>query len=113
MKKSPQPTNGSALDAVTEQSKRGGPYAVLNAQNNTAATRGNEHGGADKGVSRRHARILSREAQVYIEDLDSSNGTYVNRTRLAPHQEKLLCDRDTIWLGHLELVFAASSDPPD
>jgi hypothetical protein len=72
-----------------------------------------EQGGAAKGVSRQHARIYCREAQVYIQDLGSNNGTYVNQHKLAARQEQALRNQDTIWLGHLEMVFAASKDPPD
>src|SRR4051812_31861853 len=32
----------------------------------------------DDGISRRHARVLQTGARVTIEDLQSSNGTYVN-----------------------------------
>jgi ABC-type multidrug transport system ATPase subunit len=44
-------------------------------------------------VSRRHARIVRRDAQYYIEDLNSSNGTFLNgqpvdeATPLAPGDE--------------------------
>jgi hypothetical protein len=60
--------------------------------------------GAEKGVSRRHARILYRESQLYIEDLNSSNGTYVNRRQLKRGELRWLQDRDSIWLGHLRLI---------
>ena len=32
----------------------------------------------DRVVSRQHARIIFQEGQFYLEDLDSSNGTYLN-----------------------------------
>jgi hypothetical protein len=37
-------------------------------------------------VSRRHAELSVSEGALWIVDLGSSNGTYVNETRLAPHQ---------------------------
>jgi hypothetical protein len=48
---------------------------------------GREHGSADlviddPGVSRRHARVLSNGGGVIVEDLGSSNGTYVNGERI-------------------------------
>jgi hypothetical protein len=48
---------------------------------------GREHGSADlviddPGVSRRHARVLSDAGGVIVEDLGSSNGTYVNGERI-------------------------------
>ena len=37
----------------------------------------------DPSVSRRHARLAWHGGQFWIEDLGSSNGTYVNGQRLA------------------------------
>lgn len=36
----------------------------------------------DKFISRRHARILLVEPECFLEDLDSTNGTFVNDQRL-------------------------------
>ncbi|HEY4575880.1 MAG TPA: FHA domain-containing protein [Thermoanaerobaculia bacterium] len=49
---------------------------------------GREQGSADlviddPGVSRRHARVLSDAGGVIVEDLGSSNGTYVNGQRIS------------------------------
>ena len=38
---------------------------------------------ADPGVSRRHARVLAQNGDVIVEDLGSSNGTYVNGHRIS------------------------------
>jgi len=37
---------------------------------------------ADPTVSRRHARLLSRDGGWIVQDLDSTNGTIVNRARV-------------------------------
>jgi hypothetical protein len=37
----------------------------------------------DPGVSRRHARVLPHNGTVIVEDLGSSNGTYVNGERIS------------------------------
>ena len=34
----------------------------------------------DTFVSQLHARVFERSGQVYVEDLGSTNGTYVNAT---------------------------------
>lgn len=57
--------------------------------------------GIDKGVSRRHARISRREDQVFIEDLNSLNGTFLNATRLVPEVPYPIKDGDQIQLGKL------------
>jgi len=55
-------------------------------------------------VSRVHARLMVQSGEYYLEDLDSSNGTYVNDTALIPHQPHLLTKADRISLGRNNLV---------
>ena len=38
------------------------------------------------GISRVHANLLCRNGSVYLEDLDSTNGTYVNQVRIGKEQ---------------------------
>jgi hypothetical protein len=63
---------------------------------------------SDPLVSREHALIRIRPNDVFIEDLGSSNGLYVNNVRITePHQ---LYDGDRILVGTQELcVFAVTS----
>src|SRR5436309_10374009 len=57
-------------------------------------------------VSRRHARISLREGQYAIEDLGSTNGTFVNRgRRLKPGDQHPLKDGDEIIVGKTFLRF--------
>ena len=57
-------------------------------------------------VSRRHARISRRDGQYAIEDLGSTNGTFVNRgRRLAPGKSQPLQDGDEIIVGKTFLRF--------
>ncbi len=55
------------------------------------------------GVSRRHSRIFSRGDQYFIEDLNSINGTYLNRERV--HEPTVLRDGDTIHFYRVSGVF--------
>ncbi len=57
--------------------------------------------GLEKGVSRRHARIIKREGTVVVEDLGSINGTFINSKRLAPYLPEVLHDGDQLQLGKL------------
>jgi pSer/pThr/pTyr-binding forkhead associated (FHA) protein len=57
--------------------------------------------GMDRGVSRRHARISLREGQVFVEDLNSLNGTFLNATRLVPELPYPLKDGDQVQFGKL------------
>jgi len=57
-------------------------------------------------VSRRHARILRKAGQFFVEDLGSTNGTYVNRgRRLIPGNPQSLLDGDEIIVGKTFLRF--------
>jgi hypothetical protein len=57
-------------------------------------------------VSRRHARISLRDGAYLIEDLGSTNGTFVNRGhRLAPGDRQALKDGDEIIVGKTFLRF--------
>jgi hypothetical protein len=57
-------------------------------------------------VSRRHARISRRDGQYAIEDLGSTNGTFVNRgRRLVPGNSQPLQDGDEIIVGKTFLRF--------
>lgn len=55
----------------------------------------------EKGISRRHARILRREGHLVIEDLGSANGTFINGKRLVPYLFESLSDGDLLQLGTL------------
>lgn len=57
-------------------------------------------------VSRRHARIITSEGKYSIEDLGSTNGTYINRgRRLIPGNAHILNDGDEIIVGKTFLRF--------
>ncbi|MBN1483168.1 MAG: FHA domain-containing protein [Chloroflexia bacterium] len=55
------------------------------------------------GVSRRHARIIRRGDEFYLEDLESMNGTFLNRKRLPPHTPTPFEGGDEIRLGNMVL----------
>lgn len=57
-------------------------------------------------VSRRHARITVVEGKYFVEDLGSTNGTFVNRgKRLPPGTRQPLNDGDEIIVGKTFLRF--------
>lgn len=61
---------------------------------------------AEAKVSRKHARILFRNGQYMLEDLGSTNGTFVNRgRRLIPGNPHVLNDGDEIIVGKTFLRF--------
>jgi len=63
------------------------------------------YGAGMAGVSRRHARLLRRPDGWYLEDLQSTNGTFLNEIRLPPGQPARLSAGDLIRLGQFTLLF--------
>jgi hypothetical protein len=56
----------------------------------------------DVTVSRNHALLVRRRDGIYIDDLGSLNGTYVNRRRIESHK---LNDGDELQVGKYKLTF--------
>ncbi len=57
-------------------------------------------------ISRRHARIINHNGQYFIEDLGSTNGTFVNRgRRLLPGKRHMLQNGDEVIVGKTFLKF--------
>jgi diguanylate cyclase (GGDEF)-like protein len=60
-------------------------------------------------VSRRHARIEHREARIYLTDLDSTNGTYVNDDS-EPVRDCQLRRGDQVKIGDTIFKYLSGSD---
>ncbi len=60
-------------------------------------------GGLEQGVSRRHARLYTREGMCFLEDLDSTNGTFLNEERLTPYLPYTFHDGDLVMFGTMRL----------
>jgi hypothetical protein len=56
----------------------------------------------DVTVSRNHALLVRRRDGLYIDDLGSLNGTYVNRRRIESH---LLQNGDELQVGKYKLTY--------
>ena len=56
----------------------------------------------DVTVSRNHAILVRRRDGLYIDDLGSLNGTYVNRRRIESHK---LADGDELQVGKYKLTY--------
>ncbi len=61
------------------------------------------YAGYRMGVSRRHAAIRLQEQHLHVSDLGSSNGTFLNGTRLNAHRPYQLRDGDEVRLGQMVL----------
>ncbi|MDB4994123.1 MAG: domain/GGDEF domain protein, partial [Myxococcaceae bacterium] len=65
---------------------------------------------ADEGVSRRHARIVVDVGRVFLQDLDSANGTFLNGE---PCNVALIKDGDRIQLGATTTLKFTYADPAE
>lgn len=63
--------------------------------------------GGVHGVSRRHAFLRYNNGQWTIEDLGSTNGTFLNESPVTPHTQTILQDKTTIRLGSVKIFFRA------
>ena len=55
-------------------------------------------------ISRVHLRILEREQEFLVEDLNSTNGTLINGERLYPHQPQVITRGDKVTIANLEFI---------
>ena len=58
----------------------------------------------DVTVSRNHALLVRRRDGLYVDDLGSLHGTYVNRRRIDSHR---LEDGDELQIGKFRLTYLA------
>jgi pSer/pThr/pTyr-binding forkhead associated (FHA) protein len=63
----------------------------------------------DHTVSGRHARITRVQAVYFLEDLKSTNGTYLNGKSIDRAQ---LRDADIVTIGQHRIIFQDSAPPP-
>ncbi len=55
---------------------------------------------ATKGISSKHCEIILYNGEVYLQDVGSTYGTFVNGTRLQPNRPVVLHAGETFYLGH-------------
>ncbi len=65
-------------------------------------------GGLEKGVSRKHAVIHRAGSDCTVEDMGSTNGTYVNKKRIQPHVPQAIKPGDEVRFGKLALSVKAA-----
>lgn len=62
------------------------------------------YGPLELGISRRHAQISWENSSFWLEDLRSTNGTWLNQERIAAGKAYKLEPADKVWIGPLKLM---------
>jgi len=67
----------------------------------------------DVKVSTQHARLSLEEGAFWIEDLGSTNGTWIDKKRIRPHEKTQLTESSSILLGEtmIRLVAPHPAEP--
>lgn len=65
----------------------------------------------DRDISTQHARVRCHEGSWYVTDLDSRNGTTLNRWALAPNDPVMLHDGDVITVASRRLQVSIAGSP--
>lgn len=65
----------------------------------------------DPEVSRSHAKVTVQDGTAWIDDLKSTNGTYVNGERVLEHQSLVGGDRIQVGLTIIELTLPVGAQP--
>lgn len=61
-----------------------------------------------QGVSRYHAGLQLEKSLLFVTDLESTNGTWLNGEPLPPYQKRLVRDGDELQLGNLIIKLSFS-----
>ncbi|HCU25172.1 MAG TPA: hypothetical protein DF383_09145 [Deltaproteobacteria bacterium] len=63
-----------------------------------------------KSISRRHAEIVREDQDYFLSDLESGNGTYLNKQKIRPLEKNLLRSGDLIRIEDYEIRFLLTED---
>ncbi len=59
----------------------------------------------EQSISRMHAKFSRDGNNIYITDLNSTNGTFKNGVRLMPNTSEMIEPGDEIRLGKLKFIY--------
>jgi hypothetical protein len=63
----------------------------------------------DNCLTLRHAMFSYKDNNLYVEDLNSFNGTEINGVRLEPFEPKILLPNNTLTLGEIKFRFTQNN----
>lgn len=100
------PVNGGAVLAVKESSSSDlepGDFLTLGQQKLLGRGDSSDIQLMDSFASNKHAHIFFQEGQYWLEDLQSTNGTFLNEVKI--DQPTVLADGDIIKIGGIIFQF--------
>lgn len=62
------------------------------------------------GVSRKHAELRKALGRWHVVDLDSNNGTFVDKEQVAPGVQTALKERSQVWFASYRALFLYSEE---
>ena len=68
---------------------------------------GTQYDPGRNGISRLHAVIDWKDGKYWIQDLNSTNGTWLNGQGLLPHESRVIQNGDRIVMAELDYEFRA------
>ena len=92
---------GGEVDAFVVRTRHGDRVFTLQGATGIGRASANQISIDDPFVSAEHARLASRDGQLWIEDLHSTNGTFVNRRQIASPTP--LQPGDVVQVGQVKL----------
>lgn len=68
-----------------------------------------EHHGQEFGVSRQHCKLFRQGTRLFVADLGSTNGTFLNDRQLSPYEQHKVSHGDRLVLGTLQILILFSN----
>lgn len=65
---------------------------------------------SNEEVSRKHLLVFVKDNQVFLKDLGSKNGTFVNGKKLPPNQDYMYVEGNPITLGKSKAIFRINAE---
>src|SRR5512135_3436419 len=101
--------------SLTEKGGSTNELSFEKAEVTVGRVRGNDIVLPKGNVSKHHCRLLARDGEIVVEDLHSTNGTYVNGRKIA--EATPLSPGDKVFVGDFIMRIAAleagrTSSPP-
>jgi len=59
----------------------------------------------DPSISRMHAKFFEKEGEIYMQDLNSTNGSYINHLELEGNESVRLKSGDEVTIGNLRYIY--------